>query len=170
MNGSVRLGKHYWHLRDCLHNRRLCLSDAGQGNQPVPAPRHQSAGSCVADRVAAGAYQLGEPCIGRFLGCNCDLRTCACLARKARAGHERSMRKLIANLGGTPLMRRIIAAMLLVGTTIVTALLRSGGTQRWVDLSVNIVVAVIALAFLHFRWRARERKMLSPDKARDIFS
>lgn len=80
------------------------------------------------------------------------------------------MRKLIANLGGTPLMRRIIAAMLLVGTTIVTALLRSGGTQRWVDLSVNIVVAVIALAFLHFRWRARERKMLSPDKARDIFS
>lgn len=67
-------------------------------------------------------------------------------------------------------MRRIIAAVLLVGTAIVTALLRNDGTQRWFDLGVNIIVAIIALAFLHFRWRARERKRLSPEKARDIFS
>jgi len=80
------------------------------------------------------------------------------------------MRNAIVNLGRTPVMRRIIATVLLMGTAIATALLRSDGGQRWFDLSVNIIVAFIALALLHFRWRARERKKLTPEKARDIFS
>ena len=80
------------------------------------------------------------------------------------------MRKSIVNLGRTPLMRRAIAAVLLVGAAIITALLRSDGSQRWFDLFVNIIVVMVALTFLHFRWRSRERKKLSPEKAQDIFS
>ena len=80
------------------------------------------------------------------------------------------MRRTILQLGRTPLMRRIIAAVLLIGTAIITTLLRAEGAQRWIDLVVNITVALIALVLLHLRWRARERNRLSPQKARDIFS
>jgi len=80
------------------------------------------------------------------------------------------MRKSIVQLGSTPRMRRIIAALLLIGTAIVTAFLRGAGTQRWTDFAMNIAVAIIALVVLHFRWRAGEKKRISPAKARDIFS
>ena len=80
------------------------------------------------------------------------------------------MSKSLVNLGRTPIMRRIIAAALLLGTAIASSFLRSEGTPHWSDLTTNIAVALIALAFLHFRWRSREKKALSPQKARDIFS
>ena len=80
------------------------------------------------------------------------------------------MKRSILNLGRTPLKRRLVAAMLLVGTAIVTSVLRSEGNQRWFDLITNVVIALVALGLLHLRWRSRERKIVTPEKARDIFS
>lgn len=80
------------------------------------------------------------------------------------------MRNSIVNLGRRPLTRRIVAAFLLLGTAVVAAVLRSDGAQLQIDLVANVVVALIALVILHLRWRSREKKAISPDQARDIFS
>lgn len=80
------------------------------------------------------------------------------------------MKKLIVNLGRKPPTRRLVAALLLLGTALVTAFLRSDGSPHLYDLIANMVVAILALVILHFRWRSKEKKTLSPEQAQDIFS
>jgi hypothetical protein len=80
------------------------------------------------------------------------------------------MKNAIVNLGPGPLTRRIVAALLLLGTAVATTVLRSEGSQLFFDLAVSLVVAMIALVILHFRWRSGEKKAISPRQARDIFS
>lgn len=75
----------------------------------------------------------------------------------------------VLNLGHTPLMRRLFAALILLCAAVGTALWRSGGSLSF-DLFANLVAALAALAFLHFRWRRKERRALTPSKVKDIFS
>jgi hypothetical protein len=80
------------------------------------------------------------------------------------------MRKTLLHLGSTPLMRRIVAAvMLLAGVGIVTWL-RPGDGHVGMELALNSAAACAAFAFLHMRWRKRERSEMTPAKAEDIFS
>lgn len=80
------------------------------------------------------------------------------------------MRRSVATLGRKPLTRRLVAAVLLIGMAIVTTALRGDPSQRLFDLGINLAVALIALAVLHVRWRARERRTPSARQAEDIFS
>lgn len=67
-------------------------------------------------------------------------------------------------------MRRVVAAVLLVGAAVFMALLRAPNDQFWIELGINLFAAWAAFGFLHFRWRTRERREITPDRARDIFS
>lgn len=80
-----------------------------------------------------------------------------------------------------PILRRAIAAALLYAVAIGSALLFPGAALTlWREadgtgvsisaLSINLVVATLGSIWLHFRWRARERRALSPRKVKDIFS
>ncbi|MBD2841554.1 hypothetical protein [Erythrobacter rubeus] len=66
--------------------------------------------------------------------------------------------------------RRLLAAAILFVFAVGSALYWNDGTPDWVLLSVNLAAALIGLTVLHFRWRSRERRSLSPEKAKDIFS
>lgn len=48
--------------------------------------------------------------------------------------------------------------------------LHSAGEASLVDLAINGAAACFALGLLHLRWRARERREITPAKAKDIFS
>jgi hypothetical protein len=63
-----------------------------------------------------------------------------------------------------------VAAALLLGAAVGMAWLRASSDQFWIELGFNLFAAWAAFGFLHFRWRARERREITPDKARDIFS
>lgn len=80
------------------------------------------------------------------------------------------MRRTLLLLGRTPLVRRIVAAILLIGSAIAVAVLRGDGAASWVDLAANLTAALLAFIFLHYRWRAREQRSLTPRKIRDTFS
>lgn len=67
-------------------------------------------------------------------------------------------------------MRRVVAAVLLVGAAVCMALVRASNDHLWIELGINLFFAWAAFGFLHFRWRARERREITPDRARDIFS
>ncbi|MEM6266794.1 MAG: hypothetical protein AAF707_04660 [Pseudomonadota bacterium] len=69
-----------------------------------------------------------------------------------------------------PLVRRIFAAFVLLGFAIGSSLFWNNGVVEWLLLGSNLAAAAIGFVVLHFRWRAQERKMLTPTKARDIFS
>lgn len=80
------------------------------------------------------------------------------------------MIRTLQHLGRTPLTRRIVAAVLLVGSALGLAVLRAEGDQFWIELGLNLLAAWAAFGFLHFRWRAREQREMTPAKAEDIFS
>lgn len=80
------------------------------------------------------------------------------------------MNRTVLHLGRTPLMRRVVAALILSGAAIALAVTRSDGPQMWVELGAGLLASAIALLLLHLRWSARERRLLSPGKARDVFS
>jgi len=80
------------------------------------------------------------------------------------------MMRALMNLGQTPLRRRIIAAILLVGAALLTTWLRAESDQIWLECGLNLLAAWAAFGFLHFRWRAREQREMTPAKAEDIFS
>ena len=80
------------------------------------------------------------------------------------------MKRALVNLGQTPLQRRIVAAALLLGAAAFASWLRASGKHFWIELGLNLTVAWVAFGFLHFRWRAREERQITPDKAEDIFS
>ena len=80
------------------------------------------------------------------------------------------MKRAILHLGQTPLRRRIIAAAVLVGAAFLATWLLSEADQVWIALGLNLFAAWAAFGFLHFRWRAREQREMTPAKAEDIFS
>jgi predicted signal transduction protein with EAL and GGDEF domain len=80
------------------------------------------------------------------------------------------MIRALLHLGRTPLVRRLLAAVILIGGALLATFARQSGQPGWFDLAINLVVALIALFILHLRWRTREKREISPAKARDIFS
>lgn len=80
------------------------------------------------------------------------------------------MMRRILHLGRSPLTRRIVAAVLLLATAIIVTALNGRNDQRWIDLTINLAVALVMLGLLHLRWRRHERKQVSPKEARDTFS
>ena len=80
------------------------------------------------------------------------------------------MIRTLLHLGQTPLKRRMVAAVLLVGAALGVTWLRTEGDQFWIALGLNLLAAWAAFGFLHFRWRAREQREIPPAKAEDIFS
>lgn len=79
------------------------------------------------------------------------------------------MKRAVLLLGRTPLVRRIIAALVLLGTAVAVSVLRGGDTPDRLDLALNLAAALGAFVFLHYRWRARERRALTPRRIRDTF-
>ncbi|MEE4206736.1 MAG: hypothetical protein V2I39_10610 [Erythrobacter sp.] len=79
------------------------------------------------------------------------------------------MRRTLLLLGRTPLVRRLVAATLLLGTAIAVSVVRSEGEPVLIDFAMNLFAAFAALVFLHFRWRAGERRALTPRRIRDTF-
>lgn len=79
------------------------------------------------------------------------------------------MKRTILLLGRTPLVRRIAAAVLLLAAALAAALLRGEGGASGLELALNLAAALGAFVFLHYRWRARERRALTPRRIRDTF-
>lgn len=73
-------------------------------------------------------------------------------------------------LGRSPLIRRIVAGIILIAASVSFAFARNQGQQFWFELGANLIAAMAALVFLHYRWRAKERRAMTPDKIRDVFS
>ncbi len=80
------------------------------------------------------------------------------------------MRNVLLNLGRTALTRRIVAAVMLLAAVGIVTYLRPGEGLIWTELALNGLAACAAFAFLHRRWRVRERSEMTPAKAEDIFS
>jgi hypothetical protein len=80
------------------------------------------------------------------------------------------MRNALLHLGRTPRMRRIVAGLILLGCAVIVTFMHRTGNPVGVDLAINCVAASLALGLLHLRWRARERREITPAKAEDIFS
>lgn len=80
------------------------------------------------------------------------------------------MTRRILHLGRSPLARRIMAAVLLLAAAIIVTAMHSRSDQRWIDLTINLALALVMFGLLHLRWRKHERKQVCPKEARDIFS
>ncbi|MFM7403680.1 MAG: hypothetical protein ACKO1N_06195 [Erythrobacter sp.] len=68
------------------------------------------------------------------------------------------------------MIRRIVDAAILLGGAVIFTFVRGKQQPVWINLGVNLVAAGIALGILHVRWRAREKREITPSKAEDIFS
>ncbi|MBV7260145.1 hypothetical protein [Erythrobacter crassostreae] len=66
--------------------------------------------------------------------------------------------------------RRILAAFLLMGFAIGSPLFWNDGSWDNFDFGINLILASFGFLFLHHRWKRREARMLTPTRARDIFS
>jgi hypothetical protein len=75
-----------------------------------------------------------------------------------------------ALLGRAPLMRRAVAAGMLLAAVGIVTWLRTDERAVWLELALNLVSAGAAFAFLHVRWRRLELSEMTPAKAEDIFS
>jgi hypothetical protein len=80
------------------------------------------------------------------------------------------MIRTILSLGKTPLSRRIFAALILLATAAGVSLLRNDGAVLAFDLISSIVIAFIAFALLHLRWRKQEAKGFERQQIKDTFS
>jgi hypothetical protein len=69
-----------------------------------------------------------------------------------------------------PLLRRVAAALVLYGFAIVSVFFWNDWRVDWTTMTINLVAATTGLAFLHVRWRQKERSALSPTRLKDIFS
>lgn len=69
-----------------------------------------------------------------------------------------------------PLLRRALAALILLVFATGSVLFWNGGEFDMVQFAINLAVATIGMVWLHLRWRARERRAMTPNKARNIFS
>ena len=68
------------------------------------------------------------------------------------------------------LLRRAVAAALLVSSAIGPALFWASRAFDPLIFGVNALAAVAGMVWLHIRWSAAERRALTPEKAKDIFS
>ncbi|MEM9500461.1 MAG: hypothetical protein AAF941_01320 [Pseudomonadota bacterium] len=66
--------------------------------------------------------------------------------------------------------RRILAALVLIGFAVGSALFWNGGEVNWMTLGLNLATAGAGFVYLHMRWRKLEKRALTPKKAKDIFS
>lgn len=66
--------------------------------------------------------------------------------------------------------RRLIAAVLLLVFATGSPLLWNNGVFDALHFGVNFALAGIGFLVLHHKWKHREDRMVTPDKARDIFS
>lgn len=69
-----------------------------------------------------------------------------------------------------PILRRALAALILLGFATGSVLFWNRGALNLLQFAINLAVAAGGLVWLHLRWRAQERRALTPGKARDIFS
>jgi len=80
------------------------------------------------------------------------------------------MIRALLDLGRSPLVRRLIAGVILVFGALIAAFARHDGKPDGFTLASHLVMAMMALVILHIRWKRRERVAITPAKARDIFS
>ena len=69
-----------------------------------------------------------------------------------------------------PILRRLMAAAILLAFAVGSVLFWNRGGFEAVQLAINLAVASLGMLWLHLRWRSRERRELTPTKAKDIFS
>lgn len=81
----------------------------------------------------------------------------------------RQRMKQALRLGNSPALRRILAALILFGAATIIPFVRYQGGHLWFELLVNVIAALGALAFLHFRWRRQERRAMTRGQMKDIF-
>ena len=67
-------------------------------------------------------------------------------------------------------LRRVLAAFLLLAFAIGSVLFWNRGEFDYAQLSINLAVAAIGLIWLHIRWREKELRELTPGKVKGIFS
>lgn len=80
------------------------------------------------------------------------------------------MIRTILSLGKTPRWRRLVAGLILFTTAIGASLFRNDGAFLSIDLFSSLVVAVLALGLLHWRWRRQEARGVNAKKLKDTFS
>lgn len=68
------------------------------------------------------------------------------------------------------LKRRLLAITLLLAFAVGSAFFWNDGQPSALDLGVNLGAAGFGFLFLHWRWRLQERRAMTPQKVRDIFS
>ncbi|MEL6708708.1 MAG: hypothetical protein AAFP79_10525 [Pseudomonadota bacterium] len=69
-----------------------------------------------------------------------------------------------------PILRRIAAAFILLAFALGSVLFWNRGGFNTVQFAINLVVASVGFIWLHTRWKAKERRALTPSKVKDIFS
>ncbi|MCK0128122.1 hypothetical protein [Erythrobacter sp. F6033] len=68
------------------------------------------------------------------------------------------------------IMRRILTAIALLAFAIGSVLYRNDGAFDLADFGVNLILGSMGFLFLHHRWKRKEARVVTPQKARDIFS
>nr|WP_298928524.1 hypothetical protein [uncultured Erythrobacter sp.] len=66
--------------------------------------------------------------------------------------------------------RRIFTALALLAFAIGSVLYRNDGQFNLAEFGLNLILASIGFLFLHHRWKRKEARIVTPQKARDIFS
>ena len=66
--------------------------------------------------------------------------------------------------------RRLLAALVLFAFAIGSVLFWNDGEFDLFYLGVNLLLACVGLVFLHLKWKRREDRTVTPEKAKDIFS
>ena len=69
-----------------------------------------------------------------------------------------------------PILRRALAALILLAFAVGSVLFWNRGGFDTVQFAINLVVASVGFIWLHTRWKAKERRALTPRKVKDIFS
>ena len=66
--------------------------------------------------------------------------------------------------------RRIFAAILLYGFAVGSVWFWQGWALNLLHTSINLSFATVGLLILHRRWKKQELQIVTPSKAKDIFS
>jgi hypothetical protein len=69
-----------------------------------------------------------------------------------------------------PILRRALAACVLIAAAIGSVLFWNDGRIDPTHMGANMIAAVIGFGYLHLRWRAQERRALTPRTIKDTFS
>ena len=66
--------------------------------------------------------------------------------------------------------RRVLAAILLYGFAVGSVWFWRGWPLDLFQTSINLGFATLGLLILHRRWKKQEARIITPSKAKDIFS